>query len=165
MDRRVFPLYNHPTAAGPLPQRAHPPTSTGFWSLADRDFWERVPRNTCPKPPLPSLLPVVYTGELDTWTCSSSRGHPQQWCQSRSGDGRSDRRGISVEGGRRVEPWRRQSLPPVCPHENWPRCLGKVGRTPAMKLQRSSAEQNPGGRRQAAGGGRLLRAEGNNHSR
>lgn len=52
-----------------LPGASRRPTSTGLLSLAERDFWERVPRNTWPNPPLPSRRPVVYTGELETWTC------------------------------------------------------------------------------------------------
>lgn len=65
-----------------LPPQSHPGrTSTGLLSLVLRDRFARVPRKTWPKPPLPSLFPVRYTGEFDTWTCGGMawRGGRTAW--------------------------------------------------------------------------------------
>ncbi len=44
-------------------------TSAGLVSLVvARVLPARVPRKTWPKPPLPSFLPVWYTGDDWTWT-------------------------------------------------------------------------------------------------
>ena len=67
-------------------RRAAPQRASGPWPTST--FGERVPRNTWPKPPLPSRLPVAYTGELDTWTCRAEGAEVERvGCPGRGGRG------------------------------------------------------------------------------
>ena len=103
-----------------------------------RALVDRVPRNTWPKPPLPSRLPVLYTGELDTWTCTEggkeSRREQKAW-QWRAGQsegvgvrGRSD-----PAGALRCARW---PLPSVC------RALGtSAARWPRQQQQQQQQQR------------------------